>query len=212
MRKTLMTTASALSLILATAAWAQTRDEGGAGGAGGQGQGQMAPGGGEEPSMHGGASGGAQPGKGEMRGEQGGKTLHQGRDENLGGEKSKGAENGQGLENKGEHEQMQRQGAGEKMQGETSKGAERERGESGKAASLSSEQKTRVRSSFHGASIREAHDINVTHVSIGGQDSAHRRQLLGAGARVHPGGRSGLAGLQGGAYPRGYRGDRSRNV
>ena len=55
-----------------------------------------------------------------------------------------------------------------RMQGETSKGAERERGESGKAASLSSEQKTRVRSSFHGASIREAHDINVTHVSIGG--------------------------------------------
>jgi len=177
MRKILLTTASALSLILATAAWAQTRDEGGMGGARdqgpGQGQDQMAPGGGGAPSMHGGASGGAQPGKGEtMRGEQGGQTMHQGADENMGGEKSKGAENGQSPEN-GKQEKMQRQGfengkgAGEKMQGETSKGAGREHGESGKAASLSSEQKTRVRSSFHGASIREAQDIKVTHVSIG---------------------------------------------
>ena len=46
MRKTLLTTASALSLILATAAWAQTGMRAARAAPAGQGQGQMAPGGG----------------------------------------------------------------------------------------------------------------------------------------------------------------------
>ncbi|SNB64687.1 Protein of unknown function [Rhodoblastus acidophilus] len=92
---------------------------------------------------------------------------------------TKGAERDQDKTKGGERDRNDATKGAERDRGETTKGAERDRDarepgqregareHGGGAASLSTEQKTRVRSGFHGASVREARDIAITHVTIG---------------------------------------------
>ncbi|MCW2315571.1 hypothetical protein M2322_001105 [Rhodoblastus acidophilus] len=92
---------------------------------------------------------------------------------------TKGAERDQDKTKGGERDRNDATKGAERDRGETTKGAERDRDarepgqregareHGGAAASLSTEQKTRVRSGFHGASVREARDIAITHVTIG---------------------------------------------
>jgi len=182
MRRSLLAATAIIGLVFAPSVWAQQGGTGGAspgtGGVGTSGGGMKGGGAGDEMKGERGdmrSQGGDKAG--DMR-QQGDQKTRQGADEMRGDkakgaerdhEKGKGADYERGDKAKGaERDQDDKAKGAESERGDKTKGAERERGEhSGGAASLSTEQKTKVRTGFRGASIKEARDINITNVAVG---------------------------------------------
>jgi hypothetical protein len=192
MRKTLLYATAIAAFSIGFAVQAQERNEGpgAAPGKGGGGE-KMAPSrapGGAENTAPGGEQKGMQPRAEDQRmSPEGGKSRAtteenrsgkqsqtQGREGERSGAEPKRSGQAEGREKattQGQNGGMEnRQDRGERAAGE---GREQRSGaqgasERGSTAQVTSEQKTRIRSSFKGANVREANGVNISHVSIGG--------------------------------------------